>query len=239
MTVDSTEEEEEAGEEEDEAPPTPPPTPDELLLAAFLTTLKRDAKPPVLVAEAIGAAAKLGGVPVKATSWKKAGKFVEALADVIDTKERSKGVLEITRVDWKRAPRFSLVEPRASGEEIDGHLKATKRGGRVTVSCRKVRNNNCTFVDGLDGWGYDEKKMKDLASVFRSKFSVAASVGPRKGTEDNRQGKKFFSIMVQGKFLEQVADALRKDYGVTDVGTQATKGLITKKDRKAFSSSSS
>ena len=58
----------------------------------------------------------------------------------------------------------------------------------------------------------------------------------RKGTEDNRKGKKFFSIMVQGKYAEQIGDVLRRDFGVLTVSVQAKKGLVTKKDRQAFSS---
>ena len=42
--------------------------------------------------------------------------------------------------------------------------------------------------------------------------------------------------MVQGKYVDQIARALRDDHGVTDVQTQAKKGLVTKKDRAAFSS---
>ena len=227
-----------AGDGDDGDDAAPPPTPDELFLSGFLTTLKRDAKPPVLVAEAVGAAAKLCGVPVKSTSWKKAGAFVASLADCLDTKERSKGVLEISRVDWRRAPPFRAVDRApAGGDGGESHLRATKKGSQVTVACRRVRDKNCTFVDGLDSWGYDERKMKELAAVFRAKFSAAASVAPRKGTEDNKQGRKFFSIMVQGKYLEQIARALREDYGVANVATQAKKGLVTKKDRKAFANS--
>ena len=57
-----------------------------------------------------------------------------------------------------------------------------------------------------------------------------------KGTEDNRKGKKFFSIMVQGKYAEQIGDVLRRDFGVLTVSVQVKKGLVTKKDRQAFSS---
>ena len=89
-------------------------------------------------------------------------------------------------------------------------------------------------VDGLDAWGYDEARQKAVAGVLRSKFSAAASVAPRKGTEDNAK-KKFFSIMVQGKYAEQIAECLRSDFGVFRVTVQAKKGLLTKKDRAAFS----
>ena len=185
-----------ADEEEDAAPP---PSPDEIFRAAFLTTLRRDLKPPVLAAEAVGAAAKLGGASVKETSWKKAAKFLESLAGVVDCREKSKGVLEVVSVDWGRAPPFELVEKAAVADEFAA-LRATKRGGCVTVSVRRVRNKNCTFVDGLDGWGFDEARQKAVAAALRTKFSAAASVAARKGTEDNRKGKKFFSIMVQGKY---------------------------------------
>ena len=227
-----TDADDDADEEEDAAPP---PSPDEIFRAAFLTTLRRDLKPPVLAAEAVGAAAKLGGASVKETSWKKAAKFLESLAGVVDCREKSKGVLEVVSVDWGRAPPFELVEKAAVADEFAA-LRATKRGGCVTVSVRRVRNKNCTFVDGLDGWGFDEARQKAVAAALRTKFSAAASVAARKGTEDNRKGKKFFSIMVQGKYAEQIGDVLRRDFGVLTVSVQAKKGLVTKKDRQAFSS---
>ena len=225
-----------AADDDDEAEDAaPPPSPDEIFRAAFLTTLRRDLKPPVLAAEAVGAAAKLGGASVKETSWKKAAKFLESLAGVVDCREKSKGVLEVVSVDWGRAPPFELVEKAAVADEFAA-LRATKRGGCVTVSVRRVRNKNCTFVDGLDGWGFDEARQKAVAAALRTKFSAAASVAARKGTEDNRKGKKFFSIMVQGKYAEQIGDVLRRDFGVLTVSVQAKKGLVTKKDRQAFSS---
>ena len=138
-------------------------------------------------------------------------------------------------MDWGRAPSFELVEKAAVADEFAA-LRATKRGGCVTVSVRRVRNKNCTFVDGLDGWGFDEARQKAVAAALRTKFSAAASVAARKGTEDNRKGKKFFSIMVQGKYAEQIGDVLRRDFGVLTVSVQAKKGLVTKKDRQAFSS---
>ena len=42
--------------------------------------------------------------------------------------------------------------------------------------------------------------------------------------------------MVQGKYAEQIGDVLRRDFGVLTVSVQAKKGLVTKKDRRAFSS---
>ena len=38
--------------------------------------------------------------------------------------------------------------------------------------------------------------------------------------------------------MEQIARALREECGVADVATQAKKGLVTKKDRRAFSAAS-
>ena len=172
---------------------------------------------------------------MKETSWKKAAKFLESLAGVVDCREKSKGVLEVVSVDWGRAPPFEFVEKAAVADEFAA-LRATKRGGCVTVSVRRVRNKNCTFVDGLDGWGFDEARQKAVAAALRTKFSAAASVAARKGTEDNRKGKKFFSIMVQGKYAEQIGDVLRRDFGVLTVSVQAKKGLVTKNDRQAFSS---
>ena len=230
-----TDAEDDADDDAEEEDAAPPPSPDEIFRAAFLTTLRRDLKPPVLAAEAVGAAAKLGGASVKETSWKKAAKFLESLAGVVDCREKAKGVLEVVSVDWGRAPPFELVEKAAVADEFAA-LRATKRGGCVTVSVRRVRNKNCTFVDGLDGWGFDEARQKAVAAALRTKFSAAASVAARKGTEDNRKGKKFFSIMVQGKYAEQIGDVLRRDFGVLTVSVQAKKGLVTKTDWQAFSS---
>ena len=224
-----------AGDADEEEDVAPPPSPNDIFRAAFLTTLRRDLKPPVLAAEAFGAAAKLGGASVKETTWKKAAKFLESLAGVVDCREKSKGVLEVVSVDWSRAPPFELVEKAAVAHKFAA-LRATKRGGCVTVSVRKVRNKNCTFVDGLDSWGYDETRQKAVAAALRTKFAASASVSARKGTEDNRQGKTFFSIMVQGKYADQIADVLRRDFGVFTVSAKAKKGLVTKKDRQAFSS---
>ena len=38
------------------------------------------------------------------------------------------------------------------------------------------------------------------------------------------------------KRAEQIRDVLRRDFGVLTVSVQAKKGLVTKKDRQAFSS---
>ena len=95
------------------------------------------------------------------------GQIPESLAGVVDCREKSKGVLEVVSVDWGRAPPFELVEKAAVADEFAA-LRATKRGGCVTVSVRRVRNKNCTFVDGLDGWGFDEARQK----------AVAAALGP-------------------------------------------------------------
>ena len=207
-------------------------------LAALLTVLetryfprtKRKEKKTPLSNEVFGLAAKLSGTTVKETRWKKGGRFLEECGYVV-SRERSPGVTEIVDVDWTSAPAFETIEAPAVESNIGP--KAKKRGGRVTVSVRRVRNKNCTFVDGLDSWGYSEADMRSLAATFRSRYAASASVAPRKGTLDNKSGKTFWSIMVQGKYADQIATTLRRDLGVTDVGVQAQKGLITKFDRAA------
>ena len=90
-------------------------------------------------------------------------------------------------MDWGRAPPFELVEKAAVADEFAA-LRATKRGGCVTVSVRRVRNKNCTFVDGLDGWGFDEARQKAVAAALRTKFSAAASVAGEKRHRGQPQG---------------------------------------------------
>lgn len=84
---------------------------------------------------------------------------------------------------------------------------------------------------GLDSWGFDERAQRRLAQRFRNQYAAAASVAPRKGSEGGE--RKLWSVMVQGKYAEQIAKALKTDHGVTDVVVQAKHGLLTKKDKAA------
>lgn len=206
---------------------------------AFMTVLAETFPPRTrpkssrLVAEIFAETAKLAGNSVKKTKWKKADRFVtDVLRDAVVTKERSRGVTEIVEVDWTLTPDFDHVAwPQKEDEEERGGkntvLKtATKKGGQCTVSVRRVRNKNCTFIDGLDGWGYSEADMRAIASVFRNRFSASASVSPRKGTEHQAGSKQqFWSIMVQGKYAEQIAAALKNDLKVNNVKVFAAKGV--------------
>lgn len=225
--------------EEEEAPDV-----DGHFFAAFLTALAeafprgKRKTPPVarLVAELFAETAKLAGSSVKETRWKKATRFVdEELREALATRERSPGVAEVVDVDWSLVPAFEPVvpPPKVDDARRTALKKATKRGSRVTVALRRVRNKNCTFIDGLDSWGFSQDDLAAIAAVFRSRFSAAASVSPRKGMADNPHGKRLWSIMVQGKYVEQIATTLRSDLAVTNVQTTAPKGMLTKLDRAA------
>lgn len=212
--------------------------PDQVFRDAFLTVLSglfaAKSKTPTLVAEVVAAAAKLASRSVKETRWKKAAKFLrDELETCVITRERAEGVTEIVDVDWSCAPAFEPVValPDDASVAAPALKRATKKGGRVTVSVRRVRNKNCTFIDGLDSWGFSETDMRGLAAAFRSRFSAAASVAPRKGTEAS--DRRFFSIMVQGKYADQIASTLRADLRVGNVHVAAAKGLLTKHDRAA------
>lgn len=213
---------------------------------AFLTVLSASHLPkknnrkctPRLLAEVFAETAKLAGTSIKETRWKKANRFIadEFHDGAFVTRERSPGVTELVEVDWSLAPHFEPILPTPSeGDAIAKTVfkKASKRGGKVVITVRRVRNKNCTFIDGLDAWGYSETDMRAIASAFRSRFSAAASVAPRKGTEGSSSGRQFWSIMVQGKYAEQVAATLRADLAVTDVSISAPSGLLTKQVRTA------
>ncbi|KAJ1460877.1 hypothetical protein M885DRAFT_612057 [Pelagophyceae sp. CCMP2097] len=205
---------------------------DGLFVDAFFTTLRRDLKLPCLASEVFSGAAKLAGAAVKETRWKKAAAFL-AEFPCLATRERSRGVTEVATVSWAAAPAWHEVKAAPAGEDALAALKATKRGGAVIIATRKVRNKNCTFIDGLDSWGFTQESSKLLANRFQKKFSAAASVHVRKGTEGNGK-KQLWSIMVQGKYAHQAADALRKDHGVANVTVQgSSNGIITKKDKAA------
>ena len=114
--------------------------------------------------------------------------------------------------------------------EITFTLGVDRSNKAVIISVRRVRNKNVTFIDGLDDWGFSKERMEDLAKEFRKRFSASASVGERQG---NNSGKRdLWSIQVQGKYIHQVAEAL-KDKGITKVQLEAGKGIVTKQDKKA------
>lgn len=103
---------------------------------------------------------------------------------------------------------------------------------------RRVRGNNVTFVDRLEEWGFSKESMEELAKVFRRQFSASVSVTEREGGSLKHQkgpgGKPvvLWTLRVQGKYLEQVARALR-ERGVLQVEGQSTKAVrITKKDQQ-------
>ena len=110
----------------------------------------------------------------------------------------------------------------------DCSLRATKKGSQVVVTMRKVCNKNVTFVDYLEGWGFDEFQMRALAKEWRKRFSVSSSVTERHGTEGS--ANQFWSVQLQGKYVEQVAESLR-GIGVTNVKVVAKAGTVTKKDK--------
>mmetsp|Transcript_17411 Transcript_17411/g.21154 ORF Transcript_17411/g.21154 Transcript_17411/m.21154 type:complete len:353 (+) Transcript_17411:584-1642(+) len=208
--------------------------------AAFLSVVEeyfprsgRKAKEPVLANEIFGLTARRAGCAVKETKWKKAAKFLEHL-DIVETRDRGNGVMLVVSIDWSRAPAFERIEAPPEDNDDDSKLpKPKKKGGRVVVALRRIRNKNCTFVDNLDSWGFSEHDLRDIATNFRSRFSASASVGPRKGTEDNKAGKVFLSIMVQGKYAPQIAHTLKSRMGISDIVVQAPKGMLTKNDRSA------
>ena len=134
-----------------------------------------------------------------------------------DIRERIKSLKQSKREDQ---------QSKAQGSS----LGATKRGGQVVVTMRKVCNKNVTFVDYLEGWGYDEARMRGLAKEWRKRFSVSSSVTERHGTEGS--ATQFWSVQLQGKYVEQVAKSLR-ELGVSNVHVVAKAGAVTKKDKAA------
>ena len=110
---------------------------DEIFRAA-LTTLRRDLKPPVLAAEAVGAAAKLGGASVKETSLEEGGQIPGEPAGVVDCRQvqgrprgRVRGLGSSASVRTRREGcRRGRVRRAARHEE--GRLRA--------VSVRAMRN---------------------------------------------------------------------------------------------------
>ncbi|CAM9272544.1 unnamed protein product [Phaeothamnion confervicola] len=190
---------------------------------------------PALANVVFAKAAQLaGGFGIKQTSWRKAARFLEAFADCgVTTRESRPGVLEIVKFDAAAAPPLEPLPELAAdgGEDDDGggadedavaaaaaSVRPTKKGGSVMVTERKVRGKNCTFVDGLDSWGIGKEGMQALAREYRRRFSAAASVSERKGTEGGR--RVLWSVMLQGNYAERVALELR-ERGVTKVTVAA------------------
>lgn len=171
---------------------------------------------PVLASEVFSKAARRCGVNIKHTSWKKASAFLSEFSSAIVFKEGKPGIVNVTAFRVANAPPFEKVQEEVEDfhEEL-GPARPVKlrRGGLVTVSERKVRGKNVTFIDGLDSWGFTKENMSHLAKDLRKRYSSSATVAARTGSESQALAaaalgkpakKALWSVQVQGKWGEQV-----------------------------------
>ena len=198
---------------------------DALFLSSLLAELKLaspSSKAPLLVSTLFGKASlRAGGVGVKKTTWKTSAAILDSLPEGTITTRSTGGkaaVLEVVGFDQSLAPAFTVVESSASSNLEECLATATKKGPEVVVSERMVKNHRVTFVDGLEGWGFDKARLELLAGELRRLFGVSAAVGVRSGTEDNvsKGRKELWSLKLGGMISEKVKDALVAR-GVKDV----------------------
>ena len=197
---------------------------DALFLSSLLAELKiasPSPKAPLLVSTLFGKASlRAGGVGVKKTTWKTSAAIIESLPEGTIATRSTGGkaaVLEVVAFDQSLAPAFTVVEFGTPASE-ECLATATKKGPEVVVSERMVKNHRVTFVDGLEGWGFDKTRLELLAGELRRLFGVSAAVGVRSGTEDNlsKGRKELWSLKLGGMISEKVKDALIAR-GVNDV----------------------